>query len=379
MSLDHLDTLAEQLPELFAPRDLQPSWDDEFIIVSVDDPEVSNNSQSPTLDQGEDPDFDGFGENLIEPGAPLPDFPASLVQIFGGSHGGALVTYRDRSKMPPPDCLAFYLPFHYYHPVWWGVYLLWEGVLWLAGDIVRRSGGLVPRRRAVQAARLFLYYHEAFHHKTECFATRLELTHRQPLYKKGFEELYASTLGKVSCLEEGLANASALTDTCRRFRDPNIARALEGYVLDSPPGYDQGVNLREDFQSARCEFAEQNQRICLPRLPHKDPDVWRSAPHMFDGLANIKSRVNYVIPRGSRLAGRLPFRPLLPPSKLVKKLKEVVGLEFVRNGGSHDIYRTRSGRTIPIPRHPGDLGRGLIRKILREAGLEMGLEEFLQK
>lgn len=38
-----------------------------------------------------------------------------------------------------------------------------------------------------------------------------------------------------------------------------------------------------------------------------------------------------------------------------------------------------SGKTIPIPRHPRDLGRRLLRKILREAGLNMGLEEFSQR
>jgi hypothetical protein len=75
--------------------------------------------------------------------------------------------------MPPPDCFAFYLPFHYYHPTWWGVYLLLEGVLWLASEIVRRAGGRVSMKDAVCVARMFLYYHEAFHHKTECFATRI--------------------------------------------------------------------------------------------------------------------------------------------------------------------------------------------------------------
>jgi hypothetical protein len=38
------------------------------------------------------------------------------------------------------------------------------------------------------------------------------------------------------------------------------------------------------------------------------------------------------------------MRPLLPPSKVVKKLKELVGLEFDRSGGNHDIYKTPSGK-----------------------------------
>ena len=35
-------------------------------------------------------------------------------------------------------------------------------------------------------------------------------------------------------------------------------------------------------------------------------------------------------------------------------------------------------KTIPIPRHPRDLGRGLLLKILREAGLDLSLQEFLE-
>ena len=106
--------------------------------------------------------------------------------------------------------------------------------------------------------------------------------------------------------------------------------------------------------------------------------MWQTTTHMFDGISNIKSRVNYVIPRNSSLAARLPFRPLLPPNRLAKKLKEVANLEFVRHGGNHDVYRTPSGKTTYIPRHPRDLGPGVIRSILREAGLDIGLHEFAQ-
>ena len=114
-----------------------------------------------------------------------------IIQVLGGIHGGGPIPYTDHTKMPPPDCLAFYLPFHYYYPDWWGVYLLYEGVLWLRDEIIRRSGNEVGLRQALVAARLFLYYHEAFHHKTECFAIRLELAHRQAFYKNGLSDTIA--------------------------------------------------------------------------------------------------------------------------------------------------------------------------------------------
>ena len=73
--------------------------------------------------------------------------------------------------MPPPDCHAFYLPFHYFYPIWWGVYLLYEGVLWLAHEIVRRSGNEVSPRQAFEAARLFLYIITKPSITAECFYT----------------------------------------------------------------------------------------------------------------------------------------------------------------------------------------------------------------
>ena len=62
---------------------------------------------------------------------------------------------------------------------------------------------------------------------------------------------------------------------------------------------------------------------------------------------------------------------------MIKKLRQLVGLELVREGGRHQVWRTSSGNIVEIPRHPRDLGRGLLRQILRQAGLDMGLEEFL--
>lgn len=322
-------------------------------------------------------DLETLAEGLLDSPNRFPVPSAKVSEIFGGAHSGAPQPYVQQDLMPPTDCLAFYLPFHYYHPTWWGVYLLFEGVVWLAQEIRIRSEVKVSPRRAIQAARFFLYYHEAFHHKTECFATRLELTHRKPFYKTGFERLYQKTFGTTDCLEEGLANAHALQKV-HKCRGLHAFPALCGYVRESPPGYDQGVNIRENPDPVRYRFAEDNQNICLPHLPPKNPEIWGTAPHMFDGIANMKSRVNYILPRSSPLVQRLHLRPMLPPAKLVKKLKKLTGLQFERHGGNHDIYVTSTGSRITIPRHQRDLGPGLVRSILREAGLTMSLDQFAQ-
>ena len=65
--------------------------------------------------------------------------------------------------------------------------------------------------------------------------------------------------------------------------------------------------------------------------------------------------------------------------ELVKKLWGLGGLEILRNGAEYDIYRTPSGKRIEIPRHSRDLGRELLRKIIRDAGLNLSLTEFMQQ
>jgi hypothetical protein len=246
MSVEDLDLLHKQLPELFAGKELPENWDDDLIIVSVPDVELITETERVTLREepgiwAEDSDLealndpgpdegemlDDLGPEYIDSSLPPPTPSPEVLQVLGGIHGGAPMPYTDPTRMPPPDCLAFYLPFHYYHPDWWGVYLLYEGVLWLAAEIMRRPNNEVWRRQTFEAARLFLYYHEVFHHKTECFATRLELTHRKAFYKGGFAQYYGQTLGTADCLEEGLANATGLTETSKKTKkSPNVDNAF---------------------------------------------------------------------------------------------------------------------------------------------------------
>jgi predicted RNA binding protein YcfA (HicA-like mRNA interferase family) len=52
------------------------------------------------------------------------------------------------------------------------------------------------------------------------------------------------------------------------------------------------------------------------------------------------------------------------------KLIEAAGWVFQRQTGSHMIFRHADfRRPIPIPNHSKDLGKGLVLKILKQAGL----------
>ena len=60
----------------------------------------------------------------------------------------------------------------------------------------------------------------------------------------------------------------------------------------------------------------------------------------------------------------------------VIRFLESLGFIQVRQKGSHKFFRHQDGRTATVPDHQGeDLGRGILAKILRDAGVKPA--EFL--
>jgi len=69
--------------------------------------------------------------------------------------------------------------------------------------------------------------------------------------------------------------------------------------------------------------------------------------------------------------------PLVTSTQMVRLVRHL-GFEFVRQKGSHAYYRHPDGRATVVPMHRGeDLGRGLIRTILRD--LEISPEEYVHR
>ena len=69
--------------------------------------------------------------------------------------------------------------------------------------------------------------------------------------------------------------------------------------------------------------------------------------------------------------------PRLPALRAEKVITVLEGKAFiqVRQSGSHVILKHPDGRRTTVPSHQGrDLGRGLLRQIMRDAGLS--LEDF---
>jgi predicted RNA binding protein YcfA (HicA-like mRNA interferase family) len=68
----------------------------------------------------------------------------------------------------------------------------------------------------------------------------------------------------------------------------------------------------------------------------------------------------------------------ITPKGAVKKLREMVGLTFDAHGGKHDKWRTATGRRVDFPRHARDLTPGTLKNIIKQAGLDLSIDEFIR-
>lgn len=239
-----------------------------------------------------------------------------LVPIINEKFPGAPIALKRGEYLPPPDALAFYLPFHSYYPNWWGIYLTFEGVMFLARHIREyNSQYRIEERDSLLVSQVFLYCHEYFHHLVECFATRMEIFHRTPMYKKKFLEIYLDFLNnpekcenKNVPSEEALANAYALVKIHRIFNKNNnlklIMEALADYISQCSPCYAQALHFfpEKTFKLGRCFFAEYHHSKIFSSS--KDPKIWLLFPHAFSGIARVSRRVNYIININSPLSKR---------------------------------------------------------------------------
>jgi len=68
--------------------------------------------------------------------------------------------------------------------------------------------------------------------------------------------------------------------------------------------------------------------------------------------------------------------PILTAKELSKAIRKC-GFSFYRQRGSHQIWKHSDGRWTTIPVHPGEnIGRGLLRKILKDINLQP--KEFIK-
>jgi predicted RNA binding protein YcfA (HicA-like mRNA interferase family) len=370
-----IDILAAELPIVFNLTRLPNEWDDDWIFLPIDNPDLLQDraDQNAPLD-------------LSETGVPSDDFISgldSLPEDISGRFPGGLRRETQSSVYPPPDAFAFYLPFHFFYPTWWGIYLLHEGVMKLADILSDLSGNKLARWQYGEAARIFLFGHEQFHHKVESFATRLEATHRFPLYTEPFAYWFECNYGTDDCLEEALANAHGWRRVEKAFRRhsalPVLKEAFDGYIPLCGPGYRWGLEFvsEKDFEDGRNQLAELNHAVQFSS--DAGPRIWSSFPNAFHPFRTRNGRVNFLVHRDSNLAKRLRLSGRFFRYKDVKRqVEEVAGCTFIETKGSHVHFRAPHGGRVTIPRHGGDLKIGTLASIVRQTGVGLNVHEFMK-
>ncbi len=215
------------------------------------------------------------------------------------------------------DVLAWYSPFHFYGDRW-GIYLREDAILMLAGRIGHHlSGKRITDPEIVQdaiwSAVLTLYFHEAFHHYTESFATRLELIEREERYRTYHHEVYARSVGEDEPLEEALACADMIrrqsVEAGLKSVEPAVKQAtlkmLNVWIPGLSHGYCKGLQFTKnaDFSEGRNLLSAliQTGSPLQPGFPPSDHVVesWRQTGlttrnGMFKSLANCRDRTYLV-------------------------------------------------------------------------------------
>ena len=126
--------------------------------------------------------------------------------------------------------------------------------------------------------------------------------------------MYNKTFGTNLCLEESLANAYALQEIKKKFKNEQIFKALFRCVKNSPLGYCLGIEYHEnkDFDIGRSRFSEDNVRYCLQHskifppsgnliapLKPMNPEFWQPTSGWYAPILNLKPRVKYLVHKDS--------------------------------------------------------------------------------
>lgn len=130
-----------------------------------------------------------------------------------------------RPDLLVPDLLAYYLPFHFYGPKTWGIYMLESGVVRLATSLSPAAAW----PELLEAVFLALLVHEQFHASAEAGATRMESLVGREVHR------HAASDVRARLREEAMANAQAARSIRKAF--PHVSPALERLMVQWPEGY----------------------------------------------------------------------------------------------------------------------------------------------
>lgn len=293
----------------------------------------------------------------------------------------------DRSQpLPPPgmdvDVLAWYLPFHRFG-FDWGIYIRESEIIRLAAHIRQRipSPFHLDNRNVQSLLRMglsVLYLHEAFHHKVESFATRLEMSRLRPVYLPYSDQISIPARGTDDHLEEAVACAEMLS----RLTEATYKRGVPKTIFDAtklflaewiptlPPGYRRGLEVMNQVGPSAC-MELQSQISEAQVTPMQDPADWEVASQMMRGLFNRNTVIHVLVPMGH--APIIPwFGNALAPSVSTMAVEKVVvrsGYSEVPGGkGSHKKFVAPERPLIILPANRKSLSPGVLRNVASALG-----------
>ncbi len=291
---------------------------------------------------------------------------------------------------PPPDALAFYLPFHIF-PDMWGIYLLDVGVESLAVDLrqimLDQFGRPVSQRDVRRVSRVFLFHHEAYHCAVESFSVRCELPTRKPVYLTGTNKLYNQGYIPGKPHEETLATAYGLRKVRDEIKLPKrdkkaAVEALKVYIGLCSPEYQKGVEFIDNdrFDEWERTFIEEAMRACSKgTLP---TSAWNIGTYMMSPLIQRNRKYSWICKREDFQHSKLSVH-YFRRRDVVSCLEKLADAHS-ESGGKHiHIVRTvnEAGRksTLRTQLPSGEVHKGTLAGMLRDLDLELNVNSFREK
>jgi hypothetical protein len=210
-----------------------------------------------------------------------------------------------------------------------------------------------------------LYLHEAFHHKAESFAIRLEIVEHVRRHQPYFQSVYGPlrTSGSDDLLEEALACAEIVRRMHREAvykrsipEDVQLAvhETLRDWLPTLPPGYRAAPAFLMDapFDTARNLLSSQIHEG--RQHPMRRHDEWHLMPQGYKGLFDCRTVTHVLVPIGTEPIipwfGQSPV-PLSMSTDAMVKLALDEGYAIVPGGGkgSHIKLRADGNPMIIVP------------------------------
>ena len=318
----------------------------------------------------------------------VPEFDVPASQVRERVVAEANADHWNGKAPPPPlfDADAWYLPIHYWG-LEYGIYIREDAVFRIAGGIASR---FPPHQRgdddvvtgSVRLGLAILYLHEAFHHRVESFAIRLEIVERTRRYRPYDDAVYLKQRGTDDQLEEALACAEFFARRSEPSYQRNVTDRVHRAALEFThwwfPQLPEGYRRALEFEKAADYTAGTNRLYSqvaeATPSPIRDESDWDCAPHIDRVLFSHRSVTYILVPVGTKPIipwfNRSPKFGSLSSRDLQRTLeRQGFVVQPGRGKGSHVRLRKPGCAPITLPAGREALSVGVLQAIKRTLNL----------